>query len=42
MAGKPVTFIQGDKIDLKKESSFLVEWDVSLSSIDALDTEEAS
>ncbi|MBP6390803.1 MAG: hypothetical protein KA175_10645 [Flavobacteriales bacterium] len=41
MAGKPITFIKGDKSIFKGDASFLVEWDMSLSSIDALDTEEA-
>ena len=41
IAGKPVTFIKGDKSIFKGDASFLVEWDMSLSSIDALDTEEA-
>ena len=41
VAGKPITFIKGDNKIFKGENSFLVELDLSTSSIDALDTEEA-
>ena len=40
MAGEPVTFIKGDKTIFRGDNSFLVEMDLSTTSIDALDTEE--
>lgn len=40
-AGKPITFIKGDNSIFKGDNSFLVELDLSVTAIDALDTEEA-
>ncbi len=39
-AGKPVTFIKGNKSIFKGDASFLLEWDMAASAVDGLDTEE--